>query len=60
MFIRKSKAKKTNNAPQKNENEHAQIVSTRWFTQQKRQARNEPKNVSIKTTTRQKKKQIAE
>ena len=31
VSISKSKAKKNNNAPQKNENEHAQIDVVHWF-----------------------------
>ena len=37
---KQEQSRKTNNGPQKNENEHAQIDVTRWFAQQKKQARN--------------------
>ena len=33
---KQGQSKKTNNAPPKNENEHAQIDVTHWFTQQKK------------------------
>ena len=57
---KQEQSRKTNNGPQKNENEHAQIDVTRWFAQQKMQARNEPKKASRKATTRQNKKQTSE
>ena len=50
----------TNNGAKQNENEQAQICVTRWFEEQKKQARNQPKQTSRKATTRQKKKQAAE
>ena len=50
----------TNNDAKQNENEQAQICVTRWFEEQKKQARNQPKQTSRKATTRQKKKQAAE
>ena len=43
MFMSRTKQKKQTTASKKNENEQAQIDSTRWFAQQKKQARNEPK-----------------
>ena len=52
---KQDQSRKTNNGPQKNENEHAQIDVTRWFAQQKMQARNKPKKTSRKATTRQNK-----
>ena len=43
MFgYKQEQSKKTNNAPPKNENEHAKIDVTRWFVQQKKQVQNEP------------------
>ena len=36
LSISKGKAKKQTTPPQKNENEHAQIDVTHWFTQQKK------------------------
>ena len=57
---KQGQSKKTNNAPPKNENEHAQIDVTHWFTQQKKQAQNESQKASRKATTRQKNKQAAE
>ena len=46
MFMSRTKQKKTNNGLKKNENEQAQIDSTRWFAQQKKQARNKSKKNS--------------
>ena len=57
---KQEQSKKTNNVPQKNENEHAQIDATHWFTQQTKQAQNESQKTSRKATTRQKNKQSAE
>ena len=49
---KQKQSKKTNKDTKKNENEHAQIVATRWFAQQKKQARNEPKESPKKATAR--------
>ena len=60
LSISKRKAKKQTTPPEKNENEHVKIDITRWFTQQKKQAQNEPQKASSKAATRQKKRQKAE
>ena len=54
-----AEAKKSNNGTKGNENEQAQICLTRWFEEEKKQARNEPKQTPRKAATRQNKKQPA-
>ena len=54
-----AETKKTNNGAKRNENEQVQICLTRYFTKQKQQSRNEPKQTSRKDRIRQNKEQAA-
>ena len=53
--INKEGAKKRTTVPKKNENEQAEMDVSRSFAGQKKQARNESKNNSENSTTRQSK-----
>ena len=54
---KQEQSRKTNNGPQKNENEHAQIDVTRWVVHQKKTSTKRGKKTSNKSFIKEKKNQ---